>query len=163
MSNILAYLFFKPIRFSPLIIIFSIAFPRFVSAQTINTNQPAFNHFALCAKNLKKTADFYRDVIELKETPHPFKDTVHVWFKIGEGLALHIIKGDCPQTIHNIAVHLCFSVPDLDAFIHHLDNMRIAYGNWGGEQKKIQLRTDGVKQIYLQDPDGFWLEVNDAK
>ena len=30
-------------------------------------------------------------------------------------------------------------------------------------QKKVQTRADGVKQIYMQDPDGFWIEVNDAK
>ncbi|MCR8561677.1 VOC family protein [Mucilaginibacter sp. BJC16-A38] len=154
----------KTIRLAVLTIICSIALPLLVKAQDANNaNQPVFNHFALCAKDLKKTANFYRTVIQLKEIHHPFNDTVHVWLKIGEGLALHIIKGDCPQAVHNIGVHLCFSVPNLDAFIHHLDDMKIVYGNWGGEQKKIQLRADGVRQIYLQDPDGFWLEVNDAK
>tara|TARA_R110000868_G_scaffold1389_10_gene10744 strand:+ start:3320 stop:3502 length:183 start_codon:yes stop_codon:yes gene_type:complete len=27
----------------------------------------------------------------------------------------------------------------------------------------ITKRPDGVKQIYLQDPDGYWIEVNSAK
>ena len=164
MSNLSKLSFSKIIRFNCLIIIFALALPHLAKAQGANNaNQPVFNHFALCAKDLKKTADFYRAVIELKEIHHPFNDTVHVWLKIGEGLALHIIKGDCPQAVHNIGVHLCFSVPNLDTFIHHLDELKITYGNWGGEPKKIQLRADGVKQIYLQDPDGFWVEVNDAK
>jgi lactoylglutathione lyase len=24
-------------------------------------------------------------------------------------------------------------------------------------------RVDGVQQIWLQDPDGYWVEINDAK
>ena len=34
----------------------------------------------------------------------------------------------------------------------------------GGVQVHLPyVRADGVRQIYLQDPDGFWVEVNDAK
>lgn len=128
-----------------------------------NTNQPTFNHAALCAKDLRKTAAFYTTVLQLQTIHHPFNDTLHVWLKIGDGLALHIIKGDCADQVHNIAIHLCFSVPDLDSFMKHLDALNIKYGNWNGEPKKIQLRADGVRQIYFQDPDGFWIEVNDAK
>ncbi len=27
----------------------------------------------------------------------------------------------------------------------------------------ITTRVDNVKQIWLQDPDGYWIEINDAK
>jgi lactoylglutathione lyase len=145
-----------------LILTLAIALPRTVKAQG-SDNQATFNHMALCARNLKKTAAFYTDIIGLKTIKHPFNDTVHVWLKIGNGLALHIIKGDCAESVHNIGIHLCFSVPSLEAFTHFLDAKNVTYGNWGGEPKKVQLRADGVKQIYLQDPDGFWIEINDAK
>jgi len=36
----------------------------------------------------------------------------------------------------------------------------IWYGNWAGK-KEPQVRPDKVAQIYLQDPDGYWIEVND--
>jgi lactoylglutathione lyase len=146
-----------------LILILAFVLPQLCFSQSNNPNQPVFNHAALCAKNLKKTADFYSTVLQLQKIHHPFNDTLHVWFKIGEGLALHVIQGDCPTTVHDIGIHLCFSVPNLDAFIHHLDDLNIAYGNWTGQPKKIQLRADNVRQIYFQDPDGFWIEVNDAK
>jgi len=148
------------IRIGLFIILFALALPQLSKAQ--NVNQPVFNHMALCAKNLRKTADFYRNVIQLQEIKHPFNDTVHVWLKVGEGLALHIIQGNC-STSPDIGVHLCFAVPNLDAFIKHLDVINVSYVNWTKQPKKIQLRADGVKQIYLQDPDGFWVEVNDAK
>jgi lactoylglutathione lyase len=146
------------------ILIFVFALPHFSYAQSGNGgNQPVFNHAALCARNLKKTADFYSTVLQLQKIHHPFNDTLHVWFKIGEGLALHVIQGDCPETVHNIAIHLCFSVPSLDEFMKHLDALNVKYGGWNGEPKKVQLRADGVHQIYFQDPDNFWIEVNDAK
>jgi len=132
-------------------------------AQAATNNQPVFNHAALCAKNLKKTAAFYSTVLQLQKIHHPFNDTLHVWFKIGPGLALHIIQGDCPTTVHDIGIHLCFSVPSLDAFIHRLDGLNVNYVNWTGQPKIVTLRADGVHQIYFQDPDGFWIEVNDAK
>ncbi len=147
-------------------VILSITFlcPGIICAQNTSTfNQPVFNHAALCAKNLNKTAAFYSNVLELQRIHHPFNDTLHVWFKIGEGLALHVIQGECPDTVHNIGIHLCFSVPHLDLFMKHLDALNVKYGNWNGEPKKVQQRPDGVHQIYLQDPDGFWIEVNDAK
>jgi lactoylglutathione lyase len=146
------------------ILMLTVALPYFSYSQAaVNQNQPVFNHAALCAKDLKKTAAFYSTVLQLQKIHHPFNDTLHVWFKIGEGLALHVIQGDCPQTVHNIAIHLCFSVPDLDLFMKHLDALSVKYGSWTGEPKKVQTRPDGVHQIYLQDPDGFWIEVNNAK
>jgi hypothetical protein len=27
----------------------------------------------------------------------------------------------------------------------------------------VSIRPDGVKQAWLQDPDGYWVEINDAK
>jgi len=150
--------------FKPAILIITIAFPCFCYSQNIsNTNQPVFNHAALCAKNLHKTAAFYSTVLQLQKIHHPFNDTLHVWFKIGEGLALHVIQGDCPQTVHDISIHLCFSVPSLNQFMKHLDDLNVKYGDWNGKSKIVQTRPDGVHQIYLQDPDGFWIEVNDAK
>ncbi len=160
MSNPLKSSSFKITGISFLMLFMAIALPKLSNAQS---TRPVFNHAALCAKNLKKTADFYRNVIELQEIHHPFNDTVHVWLKIGEGLALHIIKGDCSPGPHDVGIHICFSVPSLEAFIKHLDEMKVPYFNWGKEQSKVQLRADGVKQIYVQDPDGFWVEINDAK
>ena len=146
------------------IIVFVLAFPYFGYSQVqVNQNQPVFNHAALCAKDLRKTADFYSTVLQLQKIHHPFNDTLHVWFKIGNGLALHVIQGNCPETVKDISIHLCFSVPSLQAFMKHLDQLNVKYGNWQGEPKKTQLRADGVLQIYFQDPDGNWIEVNNAR
>jgi lactoylglutathione lyase len=39
----------------------------------------------------------------------------------------------------------------------------VEYENWAGEKNAVTNRVDGVKQIYFRDPDGYWIEINDAK
>lgn len=142
------------------ILLLAFGVPTFCFAQG---NKPMVNHVAICAHNLQKSITFYSDVMELTKIPNPFKDTVHQWYSIGPGVALHVIKGGCPVETHDINTHLCFSVASLPDFMKHLDQYKIKYGNWNGDYKKTQLRADGVTQIYFQDPDGYWIEVNDAK
>ena len=126
-------------------------------------NKPTMNHVAICAQDLKRSVAFYSDVMELAKIPNPFHDTVHQWFAIGPSNALHVIQAGCPTVVHDINNHLCFSVPSIEDFMKHLDKFDVKYGDWNGHLKRTQLRTDGVIQIYFQDPDGYWIEVNNAK
>jgi lactoylglutathione lyase len=133
------------------------------TAKTFAQGSPAMlNHIALYVVDLQKSADFYKNVLQLPEIPEPFKDGKHVWLRIGAHSQLHIIQGNKAQE-HDINTHLAFSVKDLSKFMAHLDKLGVRYGSWKGEAKQTTPRPDGVKQIYLQDPDNFWLEVNDDK
>jgi catechol 2,3-dioxygenase-like lactoylglutathione lyase family enzyme len=76
---------------------------------------------------------------------------------------LHLIsyqyyKGDTVVT--NKAVHLALTTNNFDAFTKMLDNKNVVYGDWQGTPDKINIRSDGMKQIFFQDPDGYWIEVN---
>ena len=119
------------------------------------------NHVAIFVKDLKKSAAFYKDVIQLEVIPEPFHDNKHVWFRTGDHTQLHVIEGAAAIEQHDINTHYSYSVPDLAVFSKHLDEMHVKYGNWNQSSKEPQLRPDGIKQIYLQDPDGYWIEVND--
>ncbi|MFB9842891.1 VOC family protein [Mucilaginibacter ginsenosidivorans] len=141
-------------------LLFVLGLPSFCMAQS---NAPSVNHVAICTHDLKKSVAFYSDVMQLKKIPNPFKDTVHQWFSIGGGAALHVIAGNCPTEEHNINNHLCFKVASLPDFMKRLDEYNIKYGDWQGNYKKTLLRADGVLQIYFQDPDGYWIEVNNDK
>jgi lactoylglutathione lyase len=124
---------------------------------------PTFNHLALYVTDLQKSTWFYRDVLDLDTMPEPFHDGRHTWFKISEHGQLHLIGGSKKAKEHEKDTHLCFSVPELDAVIAKLEKNNIPYENWPGESKKITRRTDGVLQIYLKDPDGYWIEINNDK
>ena len=124
---------------------------------------PTSDHVALFVKDLKKSADFYEKVMLLPVISEPFQDGKHVWLRTGEHSQLHLIEGAASVYDHDISSHIAYHVNDLAVFTKHLDALGIKYGNWKGDSKSPQLRPDGVKQIYLQDPDNVWIEVNDDK
>jgi lactoylglutathione lyase len=124
---------------------------------------PRFNHTTIYVVDLQKSADFYENVLQLKKIPEPFHDGRHIWFRIGDHAQLHVVSGAKEDIPHDINIHLSFSVPSLEPVIKRLEATHVKYGNWAGNSKEPQLRPDGVKQVYFQDPDGFWLEINDDK
>ena len=99
----------------------------------------------------------------LDTIPEPFHDQRHVWFKIGEHNQLHVVSGAKEDIPHDVNIHLAFTVASLPDFMKHLDQMGVKYGNFQGETGKIALRPDKIQQIYLQDPDGYWIEVNNDR
>jgi len=125
--------------------------------------QPHFNHLTVYVVDLAKSAAFYKDVMQLQEIPEPFHDDHHVWFKMGDHNQLHVVSGAKAMVPHDINIHLAFTVSSVEEFSKHLDAMNIKYGNWAQTSKDPQVRPDGIKQVYLQDPDGYWIEVNDDK
>jgi lactoylglutathione lyase len=124
---------------------------------------PHMNHTTIYVVDLQKSADFYQNVLQLKKIPEPFHDGKHVWIQIGDHAQLHIVSGAKEDIPHDINIHLAFSVPSVEAFAKHLDEMHIKYGNWAQTTTTPQVRPDGVKHVYLQDPDGFWIEIDDDK
>jgi len=61
----------------------------------------------------------------------------------------------------NKGVHTAFNTDNLTEFMSFLKTKGISFENWIGEKDTVTNRPDGVKQIYFQDPDGYWIEVND--
>lgn len=125
--------------------------------------RPVLNHIALYVVDLDKSTAFYRDVLQIDTIPEPFHDGKHSWFKISEHGQLHLISGAAGVTAHDKNAHLCFSVPDMADFITRLKKYQIPYANWQGQPGTITRRVDGVSQIYLQDPDGYWIEINNDR
>ena len=124
---------------------------------------PTVDHITVYVVDLQKSADFYKNVMLLKEIPEPFHDQRHVWLRIGPHTQLHIVKGAKEISKRDINIHLAFTVPVIEDFAAHLDKMNVKYGNWKGDSKSPELRPDGIKQIYFQDPDNNWIEVNTDK
>lgn len=124
---------------------------------------PTVDHITVYVVDLQKSSDFYKNVMLLKEIPEPFHDQRHVWLRIGPHTQLHIVKGAKEIVKRDINIHLAFNVPVIEDFAAHLDKMSIKYGNWKGDSKSPELRPDGIKQIYFQDPDNNWIEVNTDK
>jgi len=137
----------------------------FVSFNCIaQSNQKVLlNHIAVYVVDLKISTAFYKDIIGLDTIPEPFHDGRHTWFSVGPKSHLHVISGATTKTAHDKNAHLCFSVVSVPEFVKVLAKNKVEYENWAGEKMTITTRVDGVKQIYFKDPDGYWIEINDAK
>jgi hypothetical protein len=62
----------------------------------------------------------------------------------------------------NKAVHLALTTDRFEEVLRLLDASRVHYGDWTGSLRKVETRSDGVSQVFLQDPDGYWIEFNNA-
>jgi len=130
-------------------------------AQSNAPKSPEFDHDAIHVRDLAKSAEFYEKVIGLEKIAEPFKDGRHVWFRVGEHSQLHVISGATDPSTQPIDIHFAFRVASLADFTARLDKMNVKYRSFKGDDK-VPVRPDGVRQIYLQDPDGYWIEVNDG-
>ncbi len=137
-------------------------FPKENEAQEIKI-KPVLNHIAVYVVNLKTSTDFYKDIVHLDTIPEPFHDGRHTWFSIGPTGHLHLIQGAKEAIVHDKNSHLCFTVSSVPDFIKVLVANNIEYENWAGEKNQVTLRVDKVNQLYFKDPDGYWIEINDAK
>lgn len=122
----------------------------------------SFDHYAIYVDDLERSAEFYRKVLGLEQIPEPFRDGRHVWFRIAGNQQLHIITPRQGEARPTTDVHFAFSVASLSEFITHLEGLGIPYGDQQPDGK-IRMRPDGIPQIYFQDLDGHWLEVNQTK
>ena len=145
-----------------LLFVFVVAFGA-CTASKPSASSPRINHIALYTQNLQRSTLFYRDILGLDTIPEPFHDGKHTWFTIGSGAALHLIEGLGAPVDQNKNTHLCFSVSSLQPLIQKLTAASVPYEDWPGKPNSITTRVDGVHQIYFKDPDGHWLEVNDAR
>ncbi len=103
---------------------------------------------------------FIKKVLDLNEITNKTKIEGVRWFSLGQGKELHLISTLKENVTINKAVHLALTTSNFDDFIETLNDMNITYSDWPGTPHKINMRADEIKQIYFQDPDGYWIEVN---
>ncbi len=121
------------------------------------------NHTAVYVIDLKQSANFYSNIIGLDTVPEPFHDGKHIWFSTGQHSMLHVIQGATEKRAYYKNQHTCFTVPDFEIFVSKLQAANWTWEDVSGKKNAITTRIDGVHQIWLQDPDGYWLEINDDK
>lgn len=123
----------------------------------------SFNHMALSVNDVNISAEFYTNVLNLKEIPLNTKRNDVKWISMGEGKELHLLSGFKNDVKTNKDIHLALSTANFEEFVKKLTKMNIEYSDFPGNLNKINIRPDGIKQIFFQDPDGYWIEVNNIK
>jgi catechol 2,3-dioxygenase-like lactoylglutathione lyase family enzyme len=130
-------------------------------AQSFNLE---LEHISIVVEDVEISEAFYKNILNLREIPTPWGENTPlpaVFFDLGNSLELHVTEYDSEIILHKF-IHFAFAVNDFDGYLRFLKEKGVEYGEFSGKNMKFQTRIDGVRQIYFQDPDGYWIEVNDA-
>lgn len=145
-----------------LLIIFILCIGGFAgSAQGFKKLQ--LDHDAVYVTNLKQSSKFYIGILGLDSIPEPFRDGRHLWLSLGSGISLHIIQGAEKPKEYFQNNHICLRTDNVMAFTKMLETNKITWYDVKGVPNKITTRPDGVSQVWVKDPDGYWIEVNNAR
>ena len=113
------------------------------------------DHVALHVADLQTSETFYRDVLRLEQMPRPDFDFPGAWFRLGAAQELHLIAGrDENVQSHSRGTHFAVEVTDIDVWESHLQKV-------GANIRQKNFRPDGATQIFIEDPDGHFVELCD--
>ncbi|MBC2845187.1 VOC family protein [Winogradskyella flava] len=122
----------------------------------------SFNHIALSVKDVDKSVEFYQNVFLLKDIENTASNSKTRWLALSGDIQLHLIPRPNSEIKTDKAVHFALATSDLNSFIKRLVDLKIEYSDWLNTPNKDYIRKDGIKQIYFQDPNGYWIEINNA-
>ena len=127
--------------------------------------QATMNHVAINVTDQARSVAYYKEAFGLSEIPAALDAAPGGprWLRLGNGVELHIQAIKVPFTPPPCIIHFALTVRDLDPVIAYLKKTGRTWTDYAGKVGEIKrTRTDGVRQIFTQDPDGYWIEVNDA-
>jgi lactoylglutathione lyase len=121
------------------------------------------HHVSLYVRDVDASASFYANVLSLQEIPNRVGKSHIRWFTIDGFRTFHLIGGDLePERPRPFSTHVALATRDFEAALARLEQHGVTYVNLAHQPMDITIRPDGVRQVYFQDPDGHWIEINDA-
>lgn len=131
------------------------------AAKPKSTSTIRFDHMAIMTDDVKGTVKWYMDVFETHPIENKTGNPSIQWVAIGDS-ELHIVPSlGAPIPIHK-SVHMAIGVRNLEELINRLKAKNWYFEGWTEGENQITTRKDGIRQIYVQDPNGYWIEINDA-
>ncbi|MBK8086958.1 MAG: VOC family protein [Chitinophagaceae bacterium] len=115
------------------------------------------NHVALQVKDIAASTKFYKEVLGLEPVPVPDSlKAIRSWFKLGTDQQIHLLAGrTVPVNNDRNGSHFALFVQSIKAAELYLQSHQMSFHK--------QVRFDGAVQIYLADPDGYLIELNEIK
>ncbi len=121
-----------------------------------------FDHYAINVANLDRSVAFYQKHFFVEEIYDGTEQDHIRWFSLGNNQELHIIMVKDLNINVPKGIHLSLTTKDLDLYISYLKSIKTDYFDWPGAIWQVTTRPDNVRQVYIQDPDGYWIEVNNG-
>ena len=121
------------------------------------------DHIALLVRDLDETARFLTEVLQVREVANPMGGKEIRWFEFGNGQRFHIQAGDISRTHVEKRTHFALSAPDFDAVLEHFRGIGTPFTNMAGVVGEVNVRPDGMRAVFIQDPNRYWFEINDFR
>jgi lactoylglutathione lyase len=122
------------------------------------------DHIALLVRDLDESAAFYTAIPGIREVPNPMGGRDFRWFEFGPNQRFHMQAGDISRTYVEKNTHFAFSAEgDFDAVLAELKARGFAWSDMKGTPGAVNVRPDGMRAVFLQDPNGYWIEINDFR
>ncbi|MEQ1769711.1 MAG: VOC family protein [Devosia sp.] len=118
------------------------------------------DHIALLVRDLDESLAFLTGVLGLTEMSNPMGGRDIRWIEIGDGRRFHVQVGDISKVHVEKRTHFALTASDFDATIARLRGDGIAFTDMAGTPGAINTRPDGMRAVFLQDPNGYWFEIN---
>lgn len=111
------------------------------------------NHVAIHVSDLSASISFYKNKLGLEELPRPDFNFRGAWFRLGARQELHLIEGR-KNAVNSLqrGSHFALQVSSVQKAEEFLSNAQVEYN-------PKRERPDGAWQIFLQDPDGYFIEL----
>lgn len=112
-----------------------------------------FNHVAIIVEDVDASESFYKEVFELEPIPRPDFNFPGAWLGFEGACELHIIGGrDAPVVSDPRGAHFAMEIQSMDEWCAHLASINVAF-------LPVRSRPDGALQTYIEDPDGYFVEL----
>jgi catechol 2,3-dioxygenase-like lactoylglutathione lyase family enzyme len=119
------------------------------------------DHIALLVRDLDESVAFLTRTLGLVEGVNPMGGTDIRWIEIGDGRRFHVQAGDISKVHVEKRTHFALSATDFDAVLARFRAEGVAFTDMAGTPGAINTRPDGMRAIFLRDPNGYWFEIND--
>jgi len=113
-------------------------------------NITQLDHVAIHVADIATSKSFYSDILQLPELPRPDFDFPGAWYSIGSH-ELHLIGNrDKEVNSHHRGTHFAVRVSDVEPVVERLKSHGVDF--------IPKTRPDGARQVFVQDPDGHYME-----
>lgn len=120
-------------------------------------------HTTVVVSDFTVSKKFYTEILGLNDLNADWLPEKQMFLSLGNNLELHVGEVEGVEINPSNFNHFAISTNDLAGYLTYLDSKGVPHYSLGGAKKYfIQKRADGVRQTFIQDPDGYWIEINDA-
>ena len=124
-------------------------------------------HFLVLTADIDGTRDFYCRVLGMREGPRPPLGFPGYWLYLGDTPVIHIAEW-ATYTAHSASREIPVSVPaDGTGALDHIafnatdyDELLAMLASHGVKPMKNVTNPNGLRQVFLLDPNGVKLEIN---